>query len=143
MRHVKPIQPKLRLRDRRRRMMWVKVAAGSAVLALSLGAIFYVSRLETFAITTVRVEGANIVSAESVQELANQELAGTYGILIPHSNALFAPKNEIEKSILTSFPEVASVSISDFGFQTLVVTVKERETAALWCLSAGASAQAG
>jgi cell division septal protein FtsQ len=113
--------------------MWIKTAAGSAVVVLTLVAVYFVSRLDDFLISEVKVEGASIVNAESVKKITDDELTGTYGILIPHSNALFAPKNEIEKSILASFPEVKSVSISDFGFQTLIVKVEERVTAAAWC----------
>lgn len=114
-------------------MMWVKVAAGATVVALSFVAIFYVSRLPQFAIAKVLVQGTNIVDSESVRAVAIEKLAGTYGILIPHSNALFAPRNEIEKSIRASFPEIESVNITDVGFETLVLHVKERATVAVWC----------
>lgn len=141
MRHAKPIQPKLRLRDRRRRMMWVKVAAGTTVLAVCLGAVFYVSRLPDFQIKEIKVQGANIVTAEDVQNIVNEKLAGNYGVLIPRSNAIFAPKDEIEKALRSSFPEVARVTISGVGLTGLSVNIEERKTEAAWC--AGAVTGAG
>ena len=50
---AEPIQPKLRLKDRRRRLAWVKVAAGASVVAVCLVLVFYVSRLPSVTIASV------------------------------------------------------------------------------------------
>ena len=86
-----PIQPKLRLQDRRRRLAWVKVAAGTSVVALALVLVFYVSHLPRITIAEVNVSGTNLVSASDVHALVSHELAGSYAFIVPHANVFVAP----------------------------------------------------
>jgi len=128
-----PIQPRLRLQDRRRRLAWVKVTAGASVVALGLVLVFYVSHLPQMTIATVDVSGTNLVSADEVHALVSQQLAGSYAFLVPHANALVLPAGSIKTAIENSFPPVKSVAISMKGFTTLQVAITERQPAALWC----------
>jgi len=127
-----PIQPRLRLQDRRRRLAWVKVTAGASVVALGLVLVFYVSHLPQMTIATVDVSGTNLVSADEVHALVSQQLAGSYAFLVPHANALVLHAGSIKTAIENSFPPVKSVAISMKGFTTLQVAITERQPAALW-----------
>lgn len=130
------MQGRLRLKDRRRRLLWVKVAAGATVVALSLVAIFYVSRLPNFIITEVEVAGTALVDGSAVQTLAQEKINGSYYFLIPRANAFVVPRSEIRESILFAFPAVGDVSVSQKNPHALSVTVTERTPVALWCAGA-------
>ncbi|MDO8523961.1 MAG: FtsQ-type POTRA domain-containing protein [bacterium] len=130
---MNPSQPKLRLKDRRRRLMWVKVAAGTTVVAVSVALVFYVSHLPSIMIATVDVSGTNLVSADQVRSVASEKLSGSYIYLVPHANVFLAPVRSIVTAIEQSFPPVASVSVSRNNLTTLHVAIMERKPTALWC----------
>jgi hypothetical protein len=113
--------------------MWVKVAAGTSVVALAIVLVFYVSHLSAMTIATVDVSGTNLVSADDVHALVSRKLAGSYGFLVPRANALVVPVASIRTAIENAFPPVKSISVSTRGFTTLNVAITERQSAALWC----------
>ena len=113
--------------------MWLKTGAGAVIALLALAGVYYASRVSDFAVQTVEIQGAGIVNAEAVQKLIEDKIQGTYGILIPRNNAFFIPSNDIQKSILSAFPEVKSISIKEKGFTSLSVSLTERVPVALWC----------
>jgi len=128
-----PQQPKLSLRERRRRLVWVKVAAGSAVVALSFVAVWFLARIPATTIASIEVKGTSIVSADEVKKLVEETLDGSYAYLIPHRNSLLFPKRNIENALALAFPPLAKVSISRNGWSALTVTTEERVATALWC----------
>lgn len=130
---VEPSQQRLRLRDKRRRLVWVKVAAGTAVVALSLTLVFYVAHLPSLTIASVDVSGTNLVSADAITTIVADDLAGSYLYLVPHANAVVAPVFRIQGDIARAFPPVASVSVSTKNWKTLAVAVTERQATAAWC----------
>lgn len=136
-------QQKLRLKDRRRRLMWIKVAAGSAVVALSLVLVWFVARLPEVTIASVEVKGESLVSADALQSLAEEKLNGSYGYIIPRRNSLVFPKKDMEQALAAAFPPLAKVKVTRAGFTGLVIAVEDRVAVADWCESAlGAEAQA-
>lgn len=128
-----PQQSKLRLKDRRRRLMWVKVAAGSSVVAVSLAFIWYVGHLPALTISSVEVSGTNSVSSDSVKILVSEKLQGSYAYIIPHNNSLVFPEQDIRAQMLAQFPPIASLSISRVGLTGLSIKIEERTPVALWC----------
>lgn len=129
-----PQQPKLSLKDRRRRLAWVKVAAGSAVVALSLVLIWNVARLPEITVAGVDVTGTKLVNASDVQKLAQSKLAGSYLFLVPRTNSLVFPRGSMVAAVVDAFPEVDAVSVVRDGWQKITVVITEREAVALWCL---------
>src|SRR3989344_3646181 len=136
-----PQQPKLRLRDRRRRLLWVKVAAGTGVAAVSLALFWYVVRLPEVTIAEVSVEGAVLAQADVLKQLSEAALQGSYGFFIPRNSAFLIPRQNIAAAIESAFPQIESVSVEREGWQRLVVSVTERTPTALWCLPAQAGTQ--
>lgn len=130
-------QQKLRLKDRRRRLMWVKVAAGSAVVALSLIAVWFVFRLPEVTIASVEVTGTKSVSADTLKALVEEKLNGAYAFFIPHRNSLVFPKGDIERAVANAFPLFAHVSISRNGFTGITLAVEDRVAVARWCEGTG------
>ena len=133
---VAPLQPKLRLKDRRRRLVWVKVAVGVSVTAIAVAAIFYVSHLPRMTVAQVDVSGTGLVSADDVRALVAKHLAGSYAFIVPRANALAAPLGVIRNDIQKTFPPVASASVFRKNLTTLGVVVTERKAGALWCAGA-------
>ena len=126
-------QPKLSLRDRRRRLVWVKVAAGSAVVALSFIAVWFLARIPATTIASIEVKGTSIVSADEVKKLVEEKLDGSYAYWIPYRNSLLFPKRNIENAVAVAFPPLAKITVSRNGFNALTVTTEERVATALWC----------
>jgi hypothetical protein len=128
-----PQQQKLSLRDRRRRMAWVKVAAGTSVVAISFLAVFYTARLPALAITAVEVKGTHLVSGDALKRLVEEKLKGSYGFIIPHRNTFLFPQAAIRTGSLKQFPALANITFLRNGLNTLTVTAEERKTVAFWC----------
>lgn len=131
-----PIQPRLRLRDRRRRVLWLKFLGVTAILLTLAGGTYYVARLPNFRITDVTVSGADMVSSEDVAALAKGKLAGSYAYVIPYSNAFFTPRGEIKTAVMNAFPPVADVKVAQKDPHTLTLALTERAPEAKWCASA-------
>ncbi len=126
-------QQKLRLKDRRRRLMWIKVAAGSTVVALSLVLVWFVARLPSVTISSVEVKGTSLVSAEALKGAAEEKLSGSYAYLIPRKNSLVFPERDIKETLAVLFPPLSKITISRNGFTGLTLTVEERVAVASWC----------
>lgn len=130
---VQPVQPRLRLRDRRRRAMWMKLSAATLAVILVFVGVFFVSRLSNFQLTDVAVSGAERADAEAVKQLVQEKLSGSYGFLIPHSNSFVAPRGAIADGIAEAFPVVLETKLTQKDPHTLLVMLTERATAAVWC----------
>lgn len=128
-----PTQPKLRLKDKRRRLVWVKVAAGTAIVALSFGLLVYAAHRPEVNIGKIHVEGAKLAKPELVQKVTDAVLEDSYFFLIPRTNVFVVPYSRIETAITKSFPQVASVVASQNGIGDLTIQVTERVPVALWC----------
>ncbi|MBX9765218.1 hypothetical protein K2X83_01095 [Patescibacteria group bacterium] len=131
-----PIQPKLRLRDRRRKMLQIKIAAGVLVFLLLLGGVFFLARVPEVTVSKIEVEGTTHADPALVERIAAEVVAGSYGFLIPKRNALFVPGAEIEKKIAASFPVVKEAKVVQTSLTSVKVSISERTPSAVWCGSA-------
>lgn len=128
-----PIQPKLRLRDRRRKLLQIKIAAGTLVLLLLLGGIFFIARLPEVTISKIEVTGTLVADASLIQRIVEEQISGSYALVIPKKNTLFVPAGDIAKALSGSFPIVKDAKISHTSLTSLSVAVTERTPVALWC----------
>lgn len=136
-----PKQGKLRLEDKRRRLAWVKVAAGTAVVLVSLVVIWYAARVPEMTIASLSIQGTTLADSQEIERMVREQLSGTYAFLIPRAYSLTFPKSDMLESLMRAFPEIASVSITRDGWQALSVHVNERTAAALWCGDNDAAAE--
>jgi len=102
------------------------------MLALVVGALFHLTRLPFFTISSVSVEGGETVSHEAVREKVRAVLNGTYLLIVPRSFAYLYPHDEIIRSI-ESMPRVKEISLVRLDRTLLAVTFKEHMPHALWC----------
>lgn len=128
------------LRTRRRRVRAL-IALGIIVLC---GAIVYavswLSYLPQFNISGISVMGAKGMKEELIKRSVETVLDdGAYRIL-SRRNIFLYPRADLERAVSASFPPVESVRItrSSVLATEIVVTIKEREAFARWCLSAQA-----
>jgi hypothetical protein len=134
---MSPTQPRLRLKDKRRRLAWVKVAVGSAVVALTLVLALYALNRPEANIHDISITGAKLSNVDLMREVAESILDGSYFAIIPRTNVLLLPYQKLEENIQSAFPQVASVVASQTALGTLEIAITERVPVALWCADSG------
>jgi len=116
-------------REERRKFRFI--VAG--VLFLILVALVFVSRLDKFRINEVVVSGADVIGQDIVTDVVREVISGYYLWIIPRDNALLSPRSRVRTELSTRFRRFSSIDVSLEGFQSLSVTVREREPFALYC----------
>lgn len=129
-----PVQPKLRLRDRRRKVLQIKILVGAGLFLFALVSIFFLARLSEVTISTIEIQGTVLADQVLVKKIADDTLSGSYALLIPKKNALFVPTNEIAHAITSTFPVIMEAKVTHTSPTALSIAVTERSPAALWCL---------
>ena len=128
-----PKQQKLRLKDKRQRLMWVKVAAGASVTAIAILLVWYLARIPALTIAKVEVSGTASVDGKSVESTVASALSGSYFFFIPRNNSLIFPRDAVTAAIVNAFPEISDVLVTRDGWNALSILVSERAPVALWC----------
>lgn len=126
-------QKKARLGERKRKIFYVKTAAIFLTILVLIMTFSFILRLEQVNIQNVVITGNQAILASSLETIVRNNLEGTYMYVVPRSNALFYPQKNIEQEALAISPRIEQIGIFLDGLQTLQLTVKERETFALWC----------
>lgn len=118
---------------RRKILAWVLRIAfyilGTAVL---LWAVAFLLRLDFMAVQNISVEGNEFVDGEAVGRIVDEELDGSYWLIVPRDNAFFYPAQKIEERIRNEFPRVFAVD-ARVDSNTLTVAIIERQPHSLWC----------
>lgn len=112
---------------------------GIGVLVLSftsliVAGIWYGSRLETFTIANVTVEGGETISHDLIKNIAEEEMKGEYLGIVPKQFAWFYPQSEIETA-LSKIERITNVSLSVIDDKELRITFDEYVPYVLWCNS--------
>lgn len=69
----------------------------------------------------------------TAEEVARDELRGTYAFLIPRSSTFFFPEQQIRARVLAADPGIAAVSLRRTSFTSLSVVTSGRAASFLWC----------
>lgn len=124
-------ESKLKARRRRRRVIAVWCfAAGVLVLAALL---VLASRLPFIRINVVEVVGTQAVDKTAVEQRTWQTITGSYFYLFSKQSALLYPKQGLIRRLMSEIPTVETVTVATQNRNTLVVSIVERQPAALWC----------
>jgi hypothetical protein len=102
------------------------------LLALFISSVF-VLRMKSFRISSVTVTGAQAIDAAKVEAGVREALAGSFFFVIPHDSAFLYRNGKIRREIESRFPRFRSIELSLSGFDSLGVSVEEREPHALYC----------
>ncbi|MBI5644539.1 hypothetical protein HY970_00390 [Candidatus Kaiserbacteria bacterium] len=123
------------LRARRRKVRFAILGALLIMLAAIAYGVHWTASIPQMRITHLRVEGAHQVSESEVSDHVRTMLAVNSWRYIPQDNIFFYPKREIEESLVTSLPRLQSATLRRASFLSteLEVSIKERESYALWC----------
>lgn len=82
----------------------------------------------------VRIAQIEVVSGDPAFALyATRAMEGSYFGLVPRDSTIFLPKSAIRRALLADHPEIAAVSLSHQGLETLRLRATERTAVALWC----------
>ena len=122
-----------RVRAQRRRRRWLLAGYGALALMLVFGGLVWLSWAPFLRITAVDVAGAQTLSTSSVAALVSQDLAGSYLHLFAKNNIFLYPKSSLAQNIAAALPAIAQAQVGATNFNTITVTVRERQPKALWC----------
>ena len=125
--------PKSNLRMRRRKRRLIVAAILTSFVLTVFGVVVTFTWLPFVRIQTVTVVGQKSVLASDIEQLAQEELSGGYLYVFAKSNVFLYPKGFIHDKLLHQYPTFSSVQVRAKNFQTLGVTVVERQPVALWC----------
>lgn len=113
---------------------WFRVAFILAVLTfLFLVTGGGVSHNKKWHINRIDISGADTSTMDTMRSLVRQKLEGSYFFVYSHANSYIFPKDDIEKTLLETFPRMKNVSASRVDDHVIAVTLEERERYALWC----------
>ncbi len=110
-----------------------KVVLWSALALMIFVGLVLATRISGIQIREIKVEGAQVITQEEVARNVRETLAGKYYLLVPKSNSLLYPGNEVRDNLSREFPRFNAVELSLDGLQTLTVYVAERKPFALYC----------
>lgn len=116
---------------RRRIVFWASIIVGSCVLVSGL--LIYLSRLSSFEVAEIVVEGNVVTHEEEIREVVEEEIESYVWGLFPRSNILLIPKKEIAGTLLETFPRLYVAEVVKESNKTLRVRIEERRPVALWC----------
>ncbi len=128
------------LKDRRRRARRVmRMALGIfivLVIAATIGALW---------LPAVRIQSVHASGSEQsdMEAIATASMQGTTYFIVPRDSIFFFPESAIRRDILAQHPDIAAVSISRSGFDSISIAGVPRESAFLWCGQAPDSATIG
>jgi len=124
-----------RLRGRRRKAVIGKAVIVFCVVIVLWALVFWLSGLSQVTVKSVEVEGNASMSSSAIASTTVGFLSGRYYFTVAKSNAFFYPKETIENYIYTSFPQIEKASVGLKNFQTLKISITERQPKALLCKS--------
>ncbi len=125
------VESKLRVRRRKRRVVYVALWCGALIIFLAI--LCGLSWLPFLRIKTITIDGEKTVQSEIVERSVHEHITGGYLYVFAKSNIFLYPRRAIEHDLLQQFPAFATVSIRASTFTSLAVSVTERSPAALWC----------
>lgn len=134
------VESKLRVRRRKRRLVFVLLGVGAVGIFVAI--LCGLSWLPFLRIETITVEGEKTVSQETIERTARERISGGYLHVFAKSNIFLYPRRSIEQDLIARYPTLATVQIKASTFKSIAISVAERSPAALWCGASVASSSA-
>jgi cell division septal protein FtsQ len=108
------------------------IYASLIFIALFAAVVFFLSS-DSIAIKTISVEGTPSEEGLLIQSLIKNEIGKPRFGLLPQNNFLFIDQAELSSAVRNAFPEIGEVKTRFNTIGNLVIGVKTRPAAALWC----------
>ena len=129
-----PTSPRIIQIKRKRKVGRIRLIILCLVLFISIiGALSYYSFDKRLAIKDIAINGTSIISWDEVSNKIDDSLTGRYLFLFSKRNSLIYPHDKIQKSLLAEFPRIEKLDMKIRDFNTLVLNIKERLGAHLYC----------
>ncbi len=122
-----------RIRLKRKKMMTKAGLLVVALLFIFLGLVWGAHN-ERVRITNVYTEGNSVVLDREVREIVDTQMEGKYFRVFPKDNIFIHPRWQIKQKIFDKFKRIYYVKVSVIDFNSIAITVKERDPYALWCV---------
>lgn len=119
--------------EKRRKKLIGRIVIFILIVAVILGLAVLVLRIPFIQISTIEVVGADPAIVDQVNEVTKQNLLDSYLKVIPKSNIIFYPEDEIRKDLVSNFKNIKSISIKRGGLSSLKITIHDREKAIIVC----------
>ncbi len=120
---------------KRRRIFWVKFCWTAFLLVALLVSLSFLSKADFWKITTIKINGNQVLTAEELETSVRSGIAGNYLYLFSKSNVFLYPKATIEADLLNQFKRLKSVTMDFEDFHAIGVGIVERQPYVLWCVS--------
>ena len=102
-------------------------------VSLVVGLIF-ISRADFLQIKDFKVEGAETLSAQNIEDTALKLIYGKWLFFIPKSNIVFFNKEKLATALLANYPRIEKVDVNkQFLDESIGLSLTEREANFLWC----------
>jgi hypothetical protein len=113
---------------------WFRILLILAILFL----LFFVtgggiSHKAKWQINQIDISGTDAGTSDLIHSFVLQKLEGNYYFVYARNNSHLFPKNEIEKSLLSTYPRILNVLVSRVDDHNISIFVTERKPYALWC----------
>lgn len=122
--------------EKKKKIKRLKLILALVAFLLISVSLVLVARQEKFLVSSVVVLGQDVIDRDEIAGVANKLLSGYYFWLIPKSNLVFFPREEIKQAIIDGFPRLKSVSLNLGDERVLNISVEERVPFALYCVDA-------
>lgn len=104
------------------------------LLALGvLAGVVYAIRDPRLQITTMTVEGTEVVDSEEIRLFTMATLSGKTLWVLPRSSSLLLQTETLEKKLHTQFSRIKEVQVKRDGLRGITITISEYRGAFLWC----------
>jgi cell division septal protein FtsQ len=130
---VKRGKNKFDLSTKRRKKKSRKVYLYGFLFLLVAGGLAALANAPFLNLSGVQITGTEGSEAERIKSLANALIADKYYKIIPKSNIIVYPRDEIKKETLEKFPSVKNATIKTSLQGELLIEVEKREFKSLWC----------
>lgn len=130
----KPPQKRFTI-DANTKILLKQVAIGMGVftaLALIIIAIWYITRIPAFTITAVTATGGETINQSEVKRIAERELEGAYGKLVPKRFFLVYPQLQMINAV-SQVDRIKDVIVERTSRTEIAVSFSEYKPYALWC----------
>jgi hypothetical protein len=105
----------------------------SLLLVCVVGAAAYFSADRHLTINSVVVVGNRTISHDEIVDVVNRDMEGSYLRMFAKANGLIYPKSKIYNDLVSTFPRMSSLSITQQGLNTLKISIVERAGTYLYC----------
>ncbi len=121
------------LRRQRRKNLQNKILY-IAIISLVLVVVFVsLTNLNKLKIKNIEISGNKVVDTEVIDQIIRDSLKGSYLYIIPKSNFLFLPKEQIVENLTNTYGRLKDISFKITNTESMHISLGEREGKYIWC----------